>query len=176
VTFRETEIPGAWMIEIEVARDERGGFARTYDREAFRARGLEEVGDQSSVSFNARAGTLRGLHWQAEPHGECKLIRCTRGAVWDVLLDMRAESPAYGRWVGVELCASEALEVYAPRGVAHGFITLADDTELHYQMAGRHSPEHARGVRWDDPAFGVRWPREPVVMSEADRTRPDHRA
>ena len=176
MTFRETDLPGAWILELDVARDERGGFARTYDAKEFRRRGLEPVGDQSSVSANARAGTLRGIHWQEEPHGECKLIRCTRGAVWDVLLDMRPDSVARGRWIGVELSASGGLELYAPRGVAHGFITLADDTELHYQMAGRYSPEHARGVRWDDPAFGVRWPREPVAMSDADRTRPDHAA
>ena len=174
--FRETEIPGAWVIELDVSRDDRGGFARTYDAEEFRRHALEPVSDQSSMSVNARAGTLRGLHWQEEPYGECKLIRCTRGAVWDVLLDMRPDSAAHHHWIGVELRGGDVQEVYAPRGVAHGFITLADDTEVNYQMAGRYAPAHARAVRWDDPAFGVRWPREPVAMSDADRTRPDYTA
>jgi dTDP-4-dehydrorhamnose 3,5-epimerase len=166
--FLSTELPGVFVIEVEARPDERGLFARTYCREEFGAQGLCTDWVQCSASFNTRAGTLRGLHWQAAPHEEVKLVRCTSGAAFDVVVDLRAGSPTYGKWVAVELSAANRTAVYIPGGCAHGFLTRADGTELFYQMSARYVPEAARGVRWDDPALGIEWPGRPVVISDRD--------
>jgi dTDP-4-dehydrorhamnose 3,5-epimerase len=156
--FTETPLPGAWVIELEQLGDERGWFARTFDATEFQARGLNPAVAQCNASFNARAGTLRGMHYQAEPHGESKLVRCVRGAIFDVAVDVRADSPTRCRWHGVELSAENRLAFYIPAGLAHGFQTLTDDAEVLYQMGDPYVPEAGRGVRWDDPAFAIEWP------------------
>lgn len=173
MTFVETPIPGAWVVELEGVEDERGTFARTFDAEEFRRRGLNPKVIECSISFNPRRGTLRGLHYQAEPHAECKLIRCTRGAIFDVLVDLRPKSPMYRGWFGVELTSDNGKLVYAPKGVAHGLLTLVNETEVSYQISASYEPEAARGVRWDDPAFGIHWPGPVRVISERDRSYRD---
>jgi dTDP-4-dehydrorhamnose 3,5-epimerase len=173
--FRETPLPGAWVIELDPLGDQRGWFARTFDAHEFEARGLNPAIVQCNVSFNARGGTLRGMHYQAEPHGESKLVRCTRGTIFDVALDLRVDSPTFSRWHGVELSAENRLAFYIPAGLAHGFQTLTDDCEVAYQMGYRHVPEAARGVRFDDPAFAIQWPAPLTVISEKDRSYPDTR-
>jgi dTDP-4-dehydrorhamnose 3,5-epimerase len=172
--LRETPLSGAFVVEVEPIRDERGLFARTFDRELFEAHGLAGEIVQASVSFNARAGTLRGMHYQADPHGEDKLVRCVRGAIFDAIVDLRPTSPTYCGWFGVELDASSRRALYVPKGFAHGFQTLSDDAEVLYQMSTPYVGEAGRGVRWDDPAFGISWPDvELRTMSERDRTYPD---
>ena len=170
--FTETPIAGAWLIELEPIGDERGWFARTFDVEQFRTRGLHPTVRQTSLSFNHRAGTLRGLHYQAEPHGEDKLVRCTAGAIFDVIVDLREGSTSYLDWFGVELKARKRRMIYAPPGVAHGFQTLTDETEVHYQMSVDHRPESASGVRWDDPELAIDWPEAERIVSERDRSLP----
>jgi dTDP-4-dehydrorhamnose 3,5-epimerase len=172
--FRELRIAGAWTVDVEPSSDERGMFARTFDAALFEERGLNPEVVQCSTSFNERAGTLRGLHYQDAPHGECKLVRCTAGAVYDVLVDLRPESPAHRSWEAVELSSENRRAVYVPRGVAHGFQTLVDGTELLYMIDRPFEPSAARGVRWDDPAFGIDWPDPPGarIMSERDRSFP----
>ncbi len=176
--FLETPLPGAWVIELEEIGDERGWFARTFDAEEFRRRGLNPDVVQCNTSFNDRAGTLRGMHYQADPHGESKLVRCVRGAIFDVAVDLRADSPAYRNWHGVELSAENRLAFYIPAGLAHGFQTLTDDCEVLYQMGDHYVPEAARGVRWDDPAFGIEWPavEGERTISEKDSSYPDYHA
>lgn len=170
-----TAVPGAFVVELEPAEDDRGWFARTFDAEQFAAHGLEAGIAQCSTSFNRRAGTLRGLHYQVAPHEECKLVRCTRGRLYDVILDLRPESR--GEWVGVELTPDNSLSLYVPPGCAHGFQTLEDSTEVHYQISVPYVPDAARGVRWDDPRFAVRWPDPPPgserVISARDAAWPD---
>jgi dTDP-4-dehydrorhamnose 3,5-epimerase len=176
MVFRELPIQGAWTIDVEPSTDERGLFARTFDAELFAERGLAAELAQISTSFNTKAGTLRGLHYQAEPHCECRLVRCTAGAAFDVVVDLRPDSATHRSWHGVELSAANRRAVYVPHGVAHGFQTLVDGTEMLYLIDVPFAPESARGVRWDDPAFGVRWP-EPSgerVISERDRSFPDY--
>jgi len=158
MVFHETTIPGAWVIEVEPVSDERGDFARTFDAEAFAEHGLSADVAQCSTSFNARAGTLRGMHYQTGDAAECKLVRCTAGAVHDVIVDLRPDSPTHTRWCAVELSSEGRNAVYVPRGVAHGFQTLVDRSELLYMIDRRYDPAAARGVRWDDPAFGIEWP------------------
>jgi dTDP-4-dehydrorhamnose 3,5-epimerase len=158
VKFVETPLPGAWVIELEEIEDERGWFARTFDAEEFRARGLNPDVVQCNASFNARRGTLRGMHYQAEPHGESKLVRCVRGTIFDVAVDLRPDSPTCRNWHGIELSAENRLAFYIPAGLAHGFQTLTDDCEVLYQMGNPYVPESARGVRWDDPAMAIDWP------------------
>jgi dTDP-4-dehydrorhamnose 3,5-epimerase len=170
--FIPTEIAGAWLIAPEPVEDERGSFARVFCRREFEAHGLNPELVQCSTSFNRKAGTLRGMHFQAEPHGEDKVVRCTRGSVFDVLADLRADSPSYRRWIGFELTADNRNLAYVPRGVAHGFLTLSDDSEIFYQMSQFHLAESARGVRWDDPVLGIQWPRVPTLVSERDRGLP----
>ena len=155
--------------------DERGWFARTFDVEEFRARGLDPCVVQCNASFNARRDTIRGMHYQAEPHGESKLVRCVRAASFDVAVDLRPESPTYCRWYGIELSAENRRALYLPAGVAHGFQTLAADCEVFYQMGYRYVTEAARGVRWDDPAFAIQWPVADGerTISDRDRTYPD---
>ena len=171
--FRATAIDGVWVVEPERFEDERGFFARTWDTREFADRGLNGRLVQCSVSYNGRRGTLRGLHYQAAPHEEAKLVRCTAGAVYDVAVDLRAGSRTLCRWVGVELSARNRLALYVPEGCAHGFLTLADDSEVAYQMSEFHDPDASRGVRYDDPAFAIDWPGDVVVANERDRSYPD---
>ena len=171
--FTETKVAGAFLIEPEPIADERGFFARTWCREEFADHGLNPELAQANISFNHHKGTLRGLHYQAAPHEEAKLVRCTRGAIWDLALDLRPGSPTYRAWFGAELTAGNRAMLYVPEDCAHGFLTLADDTEVAYQMSAPYAPEAARGVRFDDPAFGIEWPGEVVVINERDRTYPD---
>lgn len=172
--FRETPLAGAFVIELERREDERGSFARCWCKEEFAAHGLHANWVQANVSFNRRAGTLRGLHYQEAPHQETKLIRCTAGAAYDVIVDLRSGSPTWGRWAAVELSAARGAMIYVPEGFAHGFQTLTDNTELFYLMSAAHSPASARGVRWDDPALAITWPpcRERVV-SPRDQSFPE---
>jgi dTDP-4-dehydrorhamnose 3,5-epimerase len=156
--FEQSPLPGVWVIELDPRRDERGSLTRTFDADEFEARGLDIEVVQCSASFNSRRGTLRGMHYQAEPHGESKLVRCVRGATFHVALDLRPESPTGCRWHGVRLSAESRRSLYLPAGIAHGFQTLMDDCEVFYQMGHRYVPEAARGVRWDDPAFAIEWP------------------
>jgi dTDP-4-dehydrorhamnose 3,5-epimerase len=173
MTFRHTKLPGAMEISVDTIADERGFFARSWCREEFRNRGLNQNLVQCSISFNAQKGTLRGLHYQAPPFAEAKLVRCTQGAVYDVVLDLRPDSPAFEQWIAVCLSAANREMVYVPEGCAHGFLTLEDDTEVFYQMSEFYHPEAARGVRWNDPEFGIQWPGEVRVISERDRGYPD---
>ena len=171
--FTETALPGAWIVDVERLEDSRGFFARTWCEREFAERGLTTELAQCNVSFNKRRGTLRGLHYQAAPHREAKLIRCTRGAIHDVILDLRPDSPMFKRHVAVVLDAESRRMLYVPEGLAHGFQTLEDDTEIFYQMSAFHAPDHARGVRWNDPAFGIRWPEAERTISERDQRYPD---
>ncbi len=171
--FRPTDLPGAVIIEPEKREDERGFFARTWCQREFTEHGLNPRVVQCSVSFNLRKGTLRGMHYQAAPFPEAKLIRCTRGAIYDVIIDLRPESPTFKRWVAVELAADNHRMLYIPEGFAHGFQTLEDQTEVFYQMSEFYAPESARGVRWDDPAFHIAWPPGERIISERDRSYPD---
>ena len=172
--FLPTALPPLTIIEPEPIADERGLFARTWCREEFRAHGLDSDLAQCSVSANRRRGTLRGLHYQVAPRAEAKLVRCTAGAIIDVALDLRPESPTRGRWLAVELSARDRRMLYIPKGFAHGFQTLEDDTEVFYQISESYDPACARGVRWDDPAFAIRWPEAPGrILSERDASYPD---
>lgn len=174
VRFTETPLPGAWIIDPDPIVDERGWFARIFDDEQFKAHGLDSDVVQCSISFNARRDTLRGLHYQAEPHGESKLVRCIRGSIFDVAVDLRRATPTYCRWHGVELSSDNRRAFYIPAGMAHGFQTLVDNVEVLYQMAQPYVAEAAKGVRFDDPAFAIRWP-EPVgqrIISERDASYP----
>ena len=172
--FLETPLQGAFVIELEAYPDERGFFARTWCQDEFASRGLESRFVQSSISFNHRAGTLRGMHYQAAPWEETKLVRCTRGAIFDVIIDLRPGSPTRTRHYGVMLSESNRLTLYVPRGFAHGFQTLEDATEVEYQVSEIYKPEAARGVRWDDPTFAIAWPAaDHRIMLPRDRNYPD---
>lgn len=173
--FDETPLTGAFVIELDLIRDERGHFARTFDAAEFTRHGLDPAVVQCNTSFNARRGTLRGMHYQAEPEGEAKLVRCTRGAIYDVAVDLRPESESYCRWYGTELTADNARMFYIPVGVAHGFQTLEDGSEVHYQMSHHYVAEQGRGARFDDPAFGIEWPLPDPIVSERDRQFADFR-
>jgi dTDP-4-dehydrorhamnose 3,5-epimerase len=167
--FKETPLAGAFLIALDPHEDERGSFARSFCRREFEAHGLSPVVSQCNISRNRKKGTLRGMHFQAAPHEEAKLVRCTRGAIWDVIVDLRAGSPTRWRWHAAELNAENRLAFYVPEGFAHGFQTLADDTEVLYQMSEFYHPELARGLRWDDPKLGIRWPLADAIVSERDR-------
>ena len=172
--FTETAIAGAFIIDVERKEDRRGFFARVACADEFAAHGLAFEPVQASVSWNTRRGTLRGLHHQAPPHAETKIVRCTAGAVYDVLLDVRPTSPTCGRWVGIELSADNRRSLFVPEGVAHGFQTLVDGTEVYYQMTARYNPDAARGIRWNDPALGIDWPLGDIaLLSDADSALPD---
>lgn len=170
--FLELEIPGVFTIEVEPQLDERGSFARVFCADELAARGLETHVVQRSVSTNRRRATLRGLHLQVAPHEETKLICCTQGSAFDVVVDLRATSRTLGRWIGLELRSGDCRSVYVPAGVAHGFVTLEDDTWMDYTMSVPYAPAAAAGIRWDDPAIGVDWPIAPEVISERDRLFP----
>lgn len=175
LNFRQTKLAGVFEIDIEPKPDERGFFARTWCQREFEACGLNSNLVQCSLSFNARRGTLRGMHYQAAPYGETKLVRCTRGSIYDVVVDLRPQSPSYLQWIGAVLTANNHKALYIPEECAHGFLTLEDGAEVFYQMSEFHQPVAARGVRWDDAAFGITWPTDIEVISERDRTYPDCR-
>jgi dTDP-4-dehydrorhamnose 3,5-epimerase len=170
--FIETRIKGVFIIEPERVEDERGFFARTFCERELEARGLQTRFVQCSISFNRKKGTLRGMHYQAAPHEEAKLVRCTSGAICDVTLDLRPKSSTFRQWVAVDLTARNRKAVYIPKGVAHGLQTLDDDTEVFYQISEFYDAASQRGVRWDDPAFGIQWPLPVTVMSARDRGYP----
>ena len=171
--FRETELPGAFVIELEKIEDNRGFFARVWCQKDFEDNGLVSRIVQVSTSFNTKAGTLRGMHYQIAPHLETKIVRCTRGALYDVIVDLRPDSPTYKRWIGVELTAKNHTMLYVPAGFAHGFITLEDDTEVTYLISEAYNPQAARAIRWDDPEFNIKWPRPVVEISDRDAGWPD---
>lgn len=173
--FQETKLKGAFIIEVERIEDERGFFARAWCRNEFRPRGLESQLAQSNISFNWKKGTLRGMHFQVAPHEEVKLVRCTRGAIYDVIIDLRPNSPTYKQWIGVELTATNHRMLYVPKGFAHGYQTLENDSEVFYQASEFYAPECERGIRWNDPAFGIDWPdAETRVISSKDAHWPDY--
>jgi dTDP-4-dehydrorhamnose 3,5-epimerase len=171
--FTETKPKGAFVIELEPVEDERGFFARSWCGREFEVRGLNSQLAQCNISFNKRKGTLRGMHYQTAPHEEAKLVRCTMGAIFDVIIDLRRQSPTFKKWVAVELNERNRRMLYVPEGFAHGFQTLEDDTEVFYQMSEFYAPEHARGVRWNDPAFQISWPGAEPVISASDQTYAD---
>lgn len=174
--FVETGIAGVVRVELEPFEDERGSFARIWCEEELAAHGLTAGLAQASVSRNTKAGTLRGMHFQHAPHEEAKLVRCTRGAIFDVALDLRRGSPTFLRWYGARLTAEDGAALFVPEGCAHGFQTLVDDTEVLYLISARYEPAAATGVRWDDPAFGIEWPDAAVrTLSARDRGWPDFR-
>jgi dTDP-4-dehydrorhamnose 3,5-epimerase len=191
--FTQTQLKGAYLIEIERNEDDRGFFARSYCFREFEDHGLNPRVVQCNISYNVKRGTLRGMHYQAPPCEEAKLVRCTRGSIYDVIIDLRPDSATFCQWLGVHLLSPSSLltasrslpaahcslltahytMLYAPEGFAHGFLTLEDHTEVSYQMSEFYAPESARGFRWNDPAFGIEWPLEPVVISERDRSYED---
>lgn len=173
MVFTETKLSGAFLIDIDRKEDVRGFFARVFCIDEFRAHGLNPTVAQCSISFNPRKATLRGMHWQVEPKAEAKLIRCTRGAIFDVIVDLRFNSPTRLQHVALELTQENRRMLYIPGEFAHGFQTLADDAEVFYQMTESFTPEYARGARWNDPAFRVAWPLPDPIISERDRSWPD---
>ena len=171
----ETRISGAWILDVERIRDERGFFARTWCRDELAREGLRAELAQCSVSYNARRGTLRGMHFQVAPRMETKIVSCLQGSIYDVLLDLRRDSPTYCQWLAIELTQESLRAVYIPEGVAHGFQTLTDDALVSYQISDMYSPGHASGVRWDDPAFAIEWPETPErILSPRDRAYPGY--
>jgi dTDP-4-dehydrorhamnose 3,5-epimerase len=173
MVFLETPLRGAYVIELEKHEDERGFFARSWCTEEFSSKGLDSRLVQCSVSFNKKKGTLRGLHYQLPPHAETKLVRCIRGALYDVIVDLRVESPTFLQWFGVELTAQNYRMVYIPKRFAHGFQTLEDGTEVFYQMSEFYAPQAARGLRWNDPRLGIVWPEADRTISQKDLTYAD---
>jgi dTDP-4-dehydrorhamnose 3,5-epimerase len=172
--FSETEIDGVVLVDIEAHSDERGSFARLHCPNEFSAAGYPFIGVQTSISRNARTGTLRGLHYQPAPHAETKLVRAVRGRIFDVAVDLRPDSPTHRAWTAAELSAENARALLIPEGVAHGFLTLEPDTDVLYQISPMFEPGHEAGVRWDDPAFGIDWPARPQVISARDAGYPDY--
>jgi dTDP-4-dehydrorhamnose 3,5-epimerase len=174
--FTETNLKGAFVVGLKRIEDHRGFFARGWCRDEFAQHGLNPNMVQLNVGFSQNKGTLRGLHYQVAPHEEAKFVRCTRGAIFDVIVDLRPGSPTQLGWFGIELTAANALMVYAPENFAHGYQTLADDTEMYYLTSGHYSPSAARGVRYNEPAFGISWPLPVAAISDADRNWPDYSA
>lgn len=174
--FEPTRLAGAWLLHPERFEDDRGHFARTYCREEFVTHGLDPDYPQANVSFNRRRGTLRGMHLQLPPHEEGKLVRCSRGAIWDVIVDLRPGSATERQWIAAELSAQNGIQLFVPKGFAHGFLTLRDDTEVSYLMSTSYQPDAAHGYSYDDPAFGIDWPEEVVVISDKDRELPPYDA
>jgi len=169
VKFLETPLKDAYIIAIEPIEDERGLFARSWCRREFEAHNLNSATVQCNISFNIKKGTLRGMHYQAEPFEETKLVRCTRGAIFDVVIDLRAGSPTFKDWFAVELTDKNRKMLYIPECFAHGFQTLRDNTEVFYQMSEYYSPEHSRGIRWNDPSFSIQWPEDRRIISKKDQ-------
>lgn len=171
--FNETKLKGAFVIEPEKLDDKRGFFARTWCVREFEEHGLNPNLVQCNISFNTKRGTLRGMHYQMAPHEEAKLVRCTMGSIYDVIIDLRSDSPTYKQWFHVDLSADNRKMIYIPEGFFHGFLTLQDNTEVFYQMSEFYASECAIGIRWNDPSFGMDWPDDVLVISEKDRTYPD---
>ena len=172
--FKETMLPGAYVVELDKREDDRGFFARAWCAKEFAAHSLTSHVVQANTSFNKKMGTLRGMHYQIAPHPEAKLIRCIRGSIYDVIIDLRPSSPTYKRWIGVELSAKNRSMLYVPENFAHGFVTLEDDSEILYLVSEFYSPECEQGVRYTDPAFGIVWPVKVQSMSSKDQTWPDY--
>ena len=171
--FSKTAIPDAFLISLNRNEDERGFFARTFCRSEFTEHGLNPGLEQCSISFNKQKGTLRGMHFQKPPYEETKIVRCTMGAMFDVIIDLRPDSPTFKQWLSFELNAENRSMLYIPRGLAHGFLTLEDNTEVLYQISDRYVPESAAGVRWNDTAFGIQWPETPRIISVKDQEYTD---
>lgn len=175
MNFMETKLSGSYVIEPERLEDGRGFFARAWCKREFEERGLDANPVQCNISFNRKRGTLRGMHLQLPPYEETKLVRCTRGSIYDVIIDLRPDSGTYLKWVGVELSAENGKMLYVPGGFAHGYLTLEDSTEVFYQVSQFYAPGAEAGVKWDDPVFGIEWPEPGAVISEKDRSWPDYR-
>ena len=175
MTFKETKLQGAFIIEPEMLIDERGAFARTFCRKDFESHGLNGSISQCSISLNTGKYTLRGMHYQKKPCAEAKLVRCSRGVIYDVIVDLRYDSPTFKQWTSVEISAENRKMVYVPVDFAHGFQTLTDDTEVIYQMSEFYSPSHADGFRWNDPSFKIKWPSDNFVISSKDKSYPDYK-
>lgn len=171
--FNKTELEGAYVIELEKLEDERGFFARTWCQKELEAHNLAAQVAQANVSYNAKSGTLRGMHYQVSPYEETKLIRCTRGALYDVIVDLRTDSPTYKQWIGIELTADNYKMLYVPANFAHGFITLEDNTEAIYFVSEFYTPGAEKGLRWNDPELDIKWPRKAEVISDKDASWPD---
>ena len=173
--FVETKLTGCFLVQVKKIVDQRGYFGRGFCRDEFTRNHLNPNVTQLNIGFSTQRGTLRGMHYQEMPHAEAKLVRCTRGSIFDVVIDLRSESPTAGQWFGVELTAESGLMLYAPEGFAHGYQTLADETEIYYLTSSPYAAAAARGVRYDDPAFAIEWPLPATVISDADRNWPDFR-
>ncbi len=174
ITFTETKLAGAFVIEPEIFADERGFFARSFSKQEFEEHGINTRTAECHISFNKKRYTLRGLHFQADPFAQAKLVRCTRGAIFDVIVDLRRDSPTFKQWFGQELTAENRLMLYVPAGFAHGYQTLEDNSEMYYQVSEFYEPASCGGVRWNDPAFGIRWPAmDGVILNERDQSYPD---
>jgi len=172
--FHETKLENAYIIDIQKYQDQRGFFARAWCQNEFEAHGLVPRVVQTNISYNHIKGTLRGMHYQTAPYAETKLVRCTRGAICDVIIDLRPDSSTYKQWLGVELTSVNYRMLYVPKGFAHGFITLEDNVEVAYQVSQFYTPEAEGGVRYDDPAFGIEWPVEVAIISDKDKSWPDY--
>lgn len=170
--FEETQLHGAYLITLQPMVDERGFFARTFCKNEFEQHGLHNNFVQANISYNQKKGTLRGLHYQEYPHGEVKIVTCHRGAIFDVIVDIRKNSPTYGQWISVELTADNYRALYIPEGFAHGFQTLCDDVEVFYQMGNYYVASAANGIRWNDPTLGITWPSQNSIISERDKNFP----
>jgi dTDP-4-dehydrorhamnose 3,5-epimerase len=166
--FHPATLQGAWLVKLDPMRDERGFFARTFCAEEFATRGLETMYPQHSISYSARKGTLRGMHFQRDPHGEAKLVRCAKGAIWDVIIDIRKDSPTYGHWQQFELSGKNGCQLYIPKGFAHGFQTLCDDVEVNYLISMPYNPQSASGICHDDATLRISWPLVVTEISEKD--------
>lgn len=173
--FAELNLKGAFIVELEKHNDERGFFSRSWCQKEFEKRGLNPKLVQCNISYNHKSGTLRGMHYQAGPFEEAKLIRCTMGSIYDVIVDLRQDSPTFKQYSDIVLTRDNRKMLYVPERFAHGFLTLEDDTEVFYQMSEFYAPDYAMGFRWNDPAFGIKWPAEVKVISECDRKYPDFR-
>ena len=171
--FTEINLKGAFVIELEKREDERGFFARTWDVNEFEANGIYRIPIQASISFSSKKGTIRGIHYQVAPYEESKLIRCVRGAIYDVVIDLRPKSPTYKKWFGIELNEDNKLMLFLPEGFAHGFLTLEDNTEVTYQVSAFYSFESERVIRYNDPTFNIKWPIDVTIISKKDKNYPD---
>ncbi len=167
--FSETRLPGAYVVEIKKIKDERGFFARTWDKDEFSKMELDSEFVQSSISANNKKGTLRGMHYQIEPYEESKIVTCTKGKIFDAIIDLRENSKTFKKWISIELSSSNHKILYIPKGFAHGFQTLEDNTEVHYDITQAHRPEYARGLRWNDPTFNIKWPLDVTTISNKDQ-------
>ncbi len=171
--LKQSKLAGVYVVEVTKQKDDRGFFARTWDPAIAKEHGLRETFDYTCISTNDTKHTLRGMHYQCDPHGEVKLVRCTKGSMFDVVIDLRPDSTTFKQWIAEELSADNHRALYIPEGCAHGFLTLEDDTEVLYHIAHDFVPDAADGIRWDDPAFGIKWPAQPTVISDRDTAYPD---